>query len=466
MKLRTRLVVIVAVLVAFGLLIASALTFNSLRSFLLDRLDDQLVTVQPLAARVLEAAIQGEPIEGTPIEGPARTLPFASVTELREPDGTLVKRIIFGYDPEDQVNRPDITESVLQGRTEPFTSGSVDDSSYKFRVLVTQLSSGSSMIVAIPMEEIDGTLNRLMFIELFVALGLIALTAVGAWLLIRRELRPVERMTEAAVKIAGGDLTQRVEEGDPASEVGTLGRALNQMLEHIESAFEVQRESEDRLRRFLADASHELRTPLTSIRGYAELFRRGADQRPEDLKVAMRRIEDEATRMGVLVEDLLLLARVDRTRPLEMDPVDISAIAADAAADARALDPERPIELDIPGPVTVKGDEDRLRQAVTNLVSNALSHTPPGASVALGVRTDNGTAIIDVSDEGAGLDDDALEHAFERFWRADPNRSRSSGGVGLGLAIVDAIARAHGGSVSAENRPEGGARFSIHLPVS
>jgi two-component system OmpR family sensor kinase len=466
MKLRTRLVIIVGVLVALGLLLASALTYVALRNFLLDRLDDQLVTVQPLAARVLEAAIEGEPIEGTPIEGPARTLPFASVTELREPDGTLVKRIIFGYDPNDPVNRPDLPETLPADQTEPFTVGSIDDASYEFRVLVTRLPSGSSLTVAIPLEEINDTLQRLLIIEAVVAASLLAATAGGAWWLVRRELRPLERMTEAAAKIAGGDLAQRVEVDDARTEVGTLGQALNQMLEHIEKAFEVQRESEDRLRRFLADASHELRTPLTSIRGYAELFRRGADQRPEDLKLAMRRIEDEAARMGVLVEDLLLLASVDRTRPLDMDPVDLSALVTDAAADARALDPQRPIEVRIPGPVTVRGDEDRLRQAVTNLVGNALSHTPPDAPIELAARTDDAVAIIDVSDGGPGLDDDALQHAFERFWRADPNRSRSSGGVGLGLAIVDAIARAHGGSVTVENRPEGGARFSIRLPVS
>ena len=219
-----------------------------------------------------------------------------------------------------------------------------------------------------------------------------------------------------------------------------LGQALNSMLEHIEGAFDVQRESEERLRRFLADASHELRTPLTSIRGYAELFRRGADERPEDLKLAMRRIEDEAARMGVLVEDLLLLARVDRTRPLEMKPVDLSAIVTDAAADARTVAPERPIELKVPGTLVVQGDEDRLRQAVTNLVSNAISHTDASAPIELEVSNEDGTAVITVSDAGEGLDEETLEHAFERFWRADPNRARSSGGVGLGLAIVDAIA--------------------------
>ena len=458
MKLRTRLVIIVASLVGLGLAVGSVITYGALRSFLLDRVDEQLLNFQPVAIRALEDSLSGEPFEEPP-----RTLPVASVAELREEDGDVVKRIIFGFDPDDPVNRPALPNTVPLG--EPITVGSAGDRDFHFRVLAASLPSGGTLVVAIPMEEIDGTLRRLLFIEAIVALCLLAATGGGAWWLVRRELRPVEQMTEAASKIAAGDLTQRVDVDDPESEVGTLGRALNRMLEHIENAFDVQRESEERLRRFLADASHELRTPLTSIRGYAELFRRGADQRPEDLRLAMRRIEDEAARMGVLVEDLLLLARVDRTRPLEVAPVDISAIVQDAAADARALDPDRRVEVTVPGPVMIDGDEDRLRQAVTNLVSNAIAHTPPDAGIELEVRADDGDAIIAVSDEGAGLDEEALQRAFERFWRADPNPPRSSGGAGLGLAIVDAIARAHGGSVSAENRPGGGARFSIRLPA-
>jgi two-component system OmpR family sensor kinase len=237
------------------------------------------------------------------------------------------------------------------------------------------------------------------------------------------------------------------------------------MLGRIEQAFDARRASEERMRRFLADASHELRTPLTSIRGYAELFRRGAADRPEDLRLSMRRIEDEANRMGVLVEELLLLAHVDQTRPMELRPLDLSGVVLDAKEDGRARDPGRTFEAEVAAPVVVNGDEDRLRQAVTNLVTNALVHTPPGTPIRLSLEHSDSQAVITVADRGPGLPAEALEHAFDRFWRGDPSRSRHSGGAGLGLAIVDAITRAHGGSVRADNDPEGGARFTITLPV-
>jgi two-component system OmpR family sensor kinase len=237
------------------------------------------------------------------------------------------------------------------------------------------------------------------------------------------------------------------------------------MLHRIEEAFSARRASEERMRRFLADASHELRTPLTSIRGYAELFRRGAAERPEDLRVSMRRIEDEAGRMGVLVEELLQLAHLDETRTREFVPVDFSAIVVDAAADARVRDPERSIEVVAPEAASIVGDEDGLRQAVNNLVANALTHTPEGSPVELRLALEGDATVLTVTDSGGGLDSAALEHAFDRFWRRDASRSRRSGGAGLGLAIVAAIARAHGGSVEAENVSEGGARFTLRIPV-
>jgi two-component system OmpR family sensor kinase len=237
------------------------------------------------------------------------------------------------------------------------------------------------------------------------------------------------------------------------------------MLQRIEEAFSVRRASEERMRRFLADASHELRTPLTSIRGYAELFRRGAAERPEDLRVSMRRIEEEASRMGVLVEELLLLAHLDETRSREFAPVDLSSIVSDAATDARVRHPDRPLDVVVPERAPVVGDEDGLRQAVDNLVNNALTHTPPGTPVELRLVHDADGATLTVTDSGRGLDEAALEHAFDRFWRRDQSRSRHSGGAGLGLAIVASIARAHNGSVDAENVPGGGARFTFHIPA-
>ena len=241
------------------------------------------------------------------------------------------------------------------------------------------IASGSAtLVIAVPLDDVHSTVQRLTMIELLV--GAIALVAVGvlALILVRVGLRPLGRIEQTAGAIAAGDLSQRVENSDPRTEVGRLGGALNEMLAQIERAFAERERSENRLRRFVADASHELRTPLTSVRGYAELFRRGASDRPEDLRVVMRRIEDEAARMGVLVEDMLLLARLDQGRPLEREPVDLGAIAADLADDARMLHPDWPVELRVDGETIVTGDELRLRQALGNLLANARAHTPAG----------------------------------------------------------------------------------------
>jgi two-component system OmpR family sensor kinase len=237
------------------------------------------------------------------------------------------------------------------------------------------------------------------------------------------------------------------------------------MLTQIEGAFAERRASEDRLRRFLADASHELRTPLTSIRGYAELFRRGASQREEDLTKSMRRIEDEAARMGLMVEDLLLLARLDQDRPLEREPVDLTTVAADAVADARAANPDREISLEATAPVEVRGDEARLRQVAGNLLANALDHTPPGTAVTVRAAANGDHAVLEVADRGPGLSGEQAERAFEPFFRSDPSRDRTTGGAGLGLAIVAAIAKAHGGAVELRETPGGGATFEVSIPT-
>ncbi|HYN98299.1 MAG TPA: HAMP domain-containing sensor histidine kinase, partial [Actinomycetota bacterium] len=263
--------------------------------------------------------------------------------------------------------------------------------------------------------------------------------------------------------IAGGDLSRRVEPADSSTEIGRLGRALNQMMERIETAFEEQRASENRLRRFIADASHELRTPLTSIRGYAELFRSGAGSDPEVVAKSMRRIEDESARMGKLVEELLLLARLDQNPHVEMAPVDLSSVARDAVQDALAVEPDRPIELDAEEPVVVAGDEPRLRQVAVNLVSNALQHAPASTPVRVKVSVAGDEAILEVADEGPGLLPDQAARVFDRFFRVDEGRARSDGGAGLGLSIVSAIVKAHGGRVWLETKPAEGARFFVAL---
>jgi two-component system OmpR family sensor kinase len=238
------------------------------------------------------------------------------------------------------------------------------------------------------------------------------------------------------------------------------------MLEKIENAFAQRSASEARLRRFVADASHELRTPLTSIRGYAELFRRGARSRPEDLEKSMQRIEDESARMGVLVDDLLLLARLDHGPTRDHGPVDVALVATDAVNDARVVQPDRPIDVNTGGPVVVEGDDARLRQVTANLMSNALEHTPRATPVHVRVRRDGEHAVLEVADEGPGLDGEHAAKVFDRFFRVDPARARDNGGVGLGLAIVAAIVEAHGGTVAVETSPGTGARFMVRLPVS
>ena len=271
-------------------------------------------------------------------------------------------------------------------------------------------------------------------------------------------------MGETAGAIAAGDLTRRVEPADERTEVGRLGMALNTMLSHIETAFEQRRRSEERLRRFIADASHELRTPLTSIRGYAELFRRGADTRPEDLAKSMANIEAEASRMGVLVDDLLLLARLDQGRPLEREAVDLTAVVTHAVESARAIEPDRTIELEADA-VGIVGDAGRIRQVVDNLLDNARVHAPD-ASVHVRVAVDGDDAILEIRDAGPGIEPDVAARIFERFTRGDPSRSRGTGGAGLGLSIVAAIVESHGGTVSASARDPGdGAVFLVRLPL-
>jgi two-component system OmpR family sensor kinase len=288
--------------------------------------------------------------------------------------------------------------------------------------------------------------------------------AVVSWWVLRLGVHPLQDMAETADAIAAGDLSRRVDGVDDRTEAGRMAGAVNSMLERIEEAFRAREASEERVRRFAADASHELRTPLTSIQGYAELWRAGGLRDDGELADAMRRMEQEARRMGALVEDLLLLARLDQRRPMQMGEVRLDRLVADGVADARTVEPGRPLDLEAE-PVTVTGDEMRIRQVVANLLSNARSHTPPGTPVHVTVAGEGVTARLEVADEGPGLDPEAASRVFERFYRADPARSRAEGGTGLGLAIVAAIAEAHGGRATVETRPGSGCRFVVTLPA-
>jgi len=332
---------------------------------------------------------------------------------------------------------------------------------------------GSQLIVALPLEDLQATLDRLVAVEVAVALAALSVAAALGWWLVRLGLAPLAEIESTAEAIAAGQLDRRVPGDDSPTEVGRLAAVLNRMLGRIEAAFAARdateaelRRSEDRMRRFVADASHELRTPLAAVSAYAELFERGASARPDDLARSMAGIRTEATRMGELVEDLLLLARLDEGRPLRQEPVELVALAAEAVAAARAVGPEWRIELQAAEPVEVSGDASRLRQVLDNLLANVRAHTPPGTSVTVSVRRQGPSVVLDVADRGPGMTHDQAARVFERFYRGDPSRSRQHGGAGLGLSIVAAIVGAHGGKVTAQAEPRDGTTFSVRLPVA
>lgn len=346
-----------------------------------------------------------------------------------------------------------------------FSVGSIDgDLRWRIRAL-TPRPGGPVTLIGLPLDTVDDAVRDLVVASGVGALAILAALALVAVWVIRLGVRPVRQMTEVATAIAGGDLSRRVPESDPGTEAGELGSALNAMLASIETSFAERQRAEDRLRQFVADASHELRTPVATIRGYAELHRTGALQEPDALDDAMRRTEQEAIRMGGLVDDLLALARLDQGRPLEPADVDLAQVAADAVADARAVDPERHVELVLAGPVVVRAEEDKVRQVVANLLGNALVHTPPSASVTVTVDHRDGWARVAVADDGPGMAPEVAARAFERFYRADPSRARHRGGSGLGLAIVEATVRAHGGEVDLASTPGQGTTVSFRLPL-
>ncbi|MGH8992670.1 MAG: sensor histidine kinase, partial [Acidimicrobiia bacterium] len=387
---------------------------------------------------------------------PPVVVPPGTYADLRDAQGTVLSRIQLSS----TTAEPELPDEVTAADGF-FNTGSVDGTT-RWRVHVSAATGGNLVVVAVPLSEVQSSLRKLVAIEAVAAAVLLSILAGGSWLLLRRGLRPLENMADSARSISAGALSQRVEPADERSEVGQLGLALNTMLGELEAAFAEREATEQRLRQFLADASHELRTPLTSIQGFAELFRLGANQDHVDLPVILRRVEQESGRMKTLVEDLLLLARLDQTRPVERVPVDLAVLAADACSDAVAAAPDRPITLDAPEPVVIQGDRDHLRQAIANLVTNALRHTPAATPIEVGAHLADGHATVTVRDRGPGLDTEALEHVFDRFWRGD--RARTGPGTGLGLSIVAGIAAEHGGTAAAANVASGGAVFTLRLP--
>jgi signal transduction histidine kinase len=480
--LRITLVALLVALMGAGLAATGFTATSLLRRYLTGQQDDQLVAAAHTLAndpwRVLGPCSDGT--RGVPSSDylgclpPRATEPVVILGPTKD-TGRLPDVSRIGDRLVDEDDRPD-GPGGLPG---PFTVPS-EDRSTSWRMVAVPLPQNYTGLIALDRQGDEKAISRLVAIELIV--GFIVLTILGAagYLLVRNSLRPLVEVERTAQAIAAGDLSQRVAAGDDRTEVGRLSTALNGMLAQIETAFRAQQASEEqargsehRMRRFVADASHELRTPLTSIRGFSELYRQGAVRSDEDVRRLMERIEAEGARMGLLVEDLLLLARMDQQRPLTFSPVDLAAVAGDAVHDAKAVQPERPISLHLDESLTeapvVMGDESRLRQVVGNLVTNALTHTPPDTRVTVTVSRaadDGDVLVLRVADEGPGMDPADAARAFERFYRVDTSRTRSAGGTGLGLAIVSSLVAAHGGSVDLATAPGRGASFTIRLPRS
>ncbi|WP_061297912.1 sensor histidine kinase [Herbidospora cretacea] len=380
-------------------------------------------------------------------------LPSQFRVSFHTPSGQLERHL-----PATSDDGPALTPGIVTGATgRPFTVGG-------WRVIVERLPDGRRVAVAMSLESNQATVRRLLIIE--IAAGVVVLVLLGAlaWVLVRLGLRPLTRMETTAEAITAGDLDRRVADTDPRTEPGRLGTALNTMLERLASALKAREQSEQRLRHFVADASHELRTPLTSIRGFAELYKHGRQTRDPVAVRLLGRIENEARRMGVLVEDMLLLARLDREPMLDLSTVDLRVPAGDVVHAARAREPGRPITLEVPGdPVCVHGDEHRLHQVIANLVGNAVTHTSDRVFVTV-ARRDEKTALVSVRDQGPGIDAEHLPHVFDRFYRVDPSRSRAHGGTGLGLAIAAALVEAHHGRIEVESVAGEGATFRVTLP--
>jgi two-component system, OmpR family, sensor kinase len=482
-SLRARLLAGVIGVAALGLVVLAAITYVQQRDFLLERADDQAQeAIQAVARALNEQGVpdpgrpgrpggRGDDRRGPPPPGgpggprgrPPLSLPPGVYGERRDASGRTLGSVVLTTG-EEQPSPP-----RLPGRLslDELITVPAQDGTFDYRVNAAPSGGGTITISAVPLNAVDEQLDELVLVEGAVILGVLLLMAgVGLWV-VRLGLRPLDRIGETAGRIAAGDLSHRVEPADERTEIGRLGLSLNAMLGQIEGSFAEKQASEERLRQFLADASHELRTPLASIRGYAELFRMGALEDEEGSEKAMARIEQEAARMGVLVEDLLLLARMDEVRDRVREPVDVAALARDAVDDARATAPDRAIDLELDAdPPPVLGDADELRQVLANLLRNALVHTPPGTPVDVAVRSAGGRVELEVRDHGPGLPVDDGEALFERFWRADPARRRGPAGAGLGLAIVAAIVHAHGGEVSAAGAEGGGARFEVVLPAA
>jgi two-component system, OmpR family, sensor kinase len=459
MSLKARLTIAIVVLLVALTTVLGIVTVRVTQRSMVNQVDDRLQAIR-----------DRPPLRPDLIPSGSSAQRYRDVADyLYAPNGQLLVShpAGFGDAAEAAPALPPIPSGALSSLIEHPTTLPSTDGSLEYRVLVFRDPNGNIRVMAEAMTDVEDAVSSLTRTFVIAGLLVVLVGAIVSWFVLRRSLRPIEGMVDTASAIAAGDLSKRVDHDDDGTELGRLAGALDDMLTQLEAAFDERAEAQARLERFVGDASHELRTPLTAIRGYAELYRGGGIRDPRQLERAMLRIEQESARMGSLVEDLLLLARLDEQRPLDQAPVDLSALAQDAVADARAVERDRPITLDATGPTFVEGDERRLRQVLANLMTNARVHTPPRTPVHVTVTGAGANVRLVVSDEGPGVDAMDRARIFERFYRTDRSRSRERGGSGLGLSIVNAVVAAHGGTVAvAASDRDHGARFTVELPAA
>ena len=470
-SLRNRLILAAVFLASLAIIASDFAANTALRSYLISQVDNQLFSISSGSLERLDRAGIAPQSEFEESRSPFRVLqpirgvPTSTSLTLLDREGNLIGQVGGELAGQNFGVTGLKVSQVEKYENKPFTiEGEGRNPDVRALALVLPTGMGS-VIAANSLEEVDKTLSQLRFLFFFLGLIAIFLTALVSRWIIAISLRPLDKVEETAEAIAAGDLSARLPAAKPDTEVGRLTTSLNMMLSRIEQSFSVRVESENKLRRFVADASHELRTPLTAIRGFAELHRQGAVSGEEKTKELISRIEGESIRMSSLVEDLLLLARLDQARELDFEPVDLNTLIGEVVASAKAAGPDHPIELNLPpAELFVLGDSRRIHQVVANLLANARTHTPLGTKINVTARQTLAEVIIEVADNGPGLSKSDQERIFERFFRADPARVRHSGeGSGLGLSIVDAVMKAHGGYVSVKSELDKGATFTLHF---
>ena len=473
-SLRNRLTLGIVLLSAISFSAIFGLATVTMRGYLISQVDDQLnIVAGGTTLRLDRAGIETEAQEVPDNDDNPRPKPQRNRNPLKRLPSTISATVIDSYGKivgglGGDLNRNQVTEylnEIEYTSNKPFT---LTDSDPHFRVITQPLpNTGGYVIYAQSLDGVEKLVKQLQ--AWFILIGFIALLliAMAARAVIRVGLRPLRDVEGTAQQIASGDLSARMPESKPNTEVGRLVKSLNGMLSRIEDSFSVRIASESKLRRFVADASHELRTPLTAIRGFSELYRQGAVKGETETKELIGRIENESIRMGHLVEDLLLLARLDQSREMKQEPVNISSVVSESVESARAAGPEHPIDLTAGEEIYVIGDVNRIHQVIANLLANARVHTPAGTKITVTVSEEPDSVSVTVSDNGPGLSDQDREKIFERFYRADKSRARNGQeGTGLGLSIVDAVMRAHGGHVSVDSKVGEGTSFKLVFPIN